>query len=377
MTSDRLRICRQAPADECRIHLMSGPMYLTGQTDPKPIRLPRNIIGIDWRLTEEAVEATEEALRPVLLALNKNIYRATHVFTLINNGMTCMQMYERARRVVADRDGSFTFGSAPSSEHMTSVWQEFFNPTGNWLDEIGGTDNERILAILNPSAQGEFVAPVLESFLVSIWAAFETFVGDLWESALNAHPMKLADLSGAEDRITKMVNEDRKRAALVSGMSPTKDQAALGSAAKDSKLIPLRSIYEVTQGSYNLAASMGTLLRASRRYDFSALGDTRRAYSAAFSYYSRGIDIALSDLGIDALNAVRNLLVHNAGVCDTAYLNCSRGLPLPVLDIGSKLTVDCDTVLSLVRPVFNRSLELVGSVSTWIHDESAGKHTVT
>ena len=117
---------------------------------------------------------------------------------------------------------------------------------------------------------------------------------------------------------------------------------------------------------------MGTLLRP--KFDFSILGKTRAAYSAAFWSYSSDIDEALSDRALDALNLVRNLLVHNAGVADQQYLNGIAGTPAPLLGVNVQLQLDGEIVRSLVNPVVQRAVELIKAVDQWIQDEANGKH---
>jgi hypothetical protein len=117
---------------------------------------------------------------------------------------------------------------------------------------------------------------------------------------------------------------------------------------------------------------MGTLLRA--KYNFSVLGKAREAYSAAFFDHSTPIDESLSDPAIDALNLVRNLLVHNVGIADDLYVDRTPGTPAPVLGRGEELKLDGALVAELISPVIKRSTSLIAAVDRWVQDESDGKH---
>ena len=80
------------------------------------------------------------------------------------------------------------------------------------------------------------------------------------------------------------------------------------------------------------------------------------------------------DTAIDALNPVRNLIVHNRGVADRMYVDGIQGTPAPILNQGEKLKLNGALVFSLIGPVVQRATGLIKAVDQWIQDEQDGKH---
>jgi hypothetical protein len=71
---------------------------------------------------------------------------------------------------------------------------------------------------------------------------------------------------------------------------------------------------------------MGTILRD--KFNFTVLDSIRDAYSRAFHKDSKQIEAAISEKSIDALNKVRNLIVHKAGIIDKRYHDETKNLNL-------------------------------------------------
>ena len=214
---------------------------------------------------------------------------------------------------------------------------------------------------------------VLSAMIIGTWTAFETMAGDLWEAAINVCPKTLAELRGSGRRIWQhILDSTRSRGVRIAEPSQPGVSQGGSKGPTDSKKVDLDRMAELTDGTFNLGPHMGTLLRP--KFEFSILGDIRAAYGNAFWTHSNHIDEALSDRAIDALNLVRNLLVHNAGVADQIYLNGIPGTPAPILGVNDQLVLDGAIVLSLVNPVVQRSSELIKAVDRWIQDEANGIH---
>ena len=210
--------------------------------------------------------------------------------------------------------------------------------------------------------------------LTGAWTAFETLMGDLWRDALNACPNPLAELRGGVGRIWGTI----EKKSAHKGSPRKKDANANVDEARrksESKLVSLDGVSEITEGTFDLSKLMGTLFRANDKFDFSVLAKVREAYSAAFWYYADEIDEILSDRAIDALNLVRNLLVHNAGKADKIYVRDIVGTPAPVLKRDEYLKLDGKKVVELTDPVVGRATNLIAAVDRWIQNEKDGKHS--
>jgi hypothetical protein len=187
------------------------------------------------------------------------------------------------------------------------------------------------------------------SFCVTgTWTAFETMAGDLWEAALNVHPQGLAELKGTRKRITRGTDSDSSRGQ------------------EDPEIEKLKSVplNEILRHEFKIENRMGTVLRTKQRFDH--LVGIREAYGLAFFKNTDDIDAVLKEDVFDALNTIRNLIVHRSGVVDTTYERKSKFLKIPSAPVGSPIFLDGETVVHLMRAVTARSLHLLTSVDAWI-----------
>src|SRR5215216_1665593 len=192
----------------------------------------------------------------------------------------------------------------------------------------------RTLAILGELARQKSALSGIEAFLaalvVNTWTAFETLSGDLWEAALNCHPKELAALTG--------------------GKAPKDD---------DGKTVPLKMLQKF---GFDLSKSMGTLLKE-RNVHFDKLESIRENYGRAFG--EGAVTDALADKSLDSLKAVRNLLVHCAGVVDDRYLNRTRSLAVPKAAANAPIELDGEIVSDLTKPVMTIGVVLLTRVDEW------------
>jgi hypothetical protein len=179
------------------------------------------------------------------------------------------------------------------------------------------------------------VESMLESYTVQSWTVFETLVADLWEAALNAHPVILAELRGAR------------------GGEPATDS---------SKSVALNLIQ---RHRYNVSEVMGTILR--ERYRFDTLLESRKAYREAFSVDGGAIQQILANQAIDAANALRQVLVHRAGVVDRLYASRTENLPLaPHVAEGERIALNGEIVFNLLSAIRPLTIELFYAVDDWL-----------
>jgi len=211
-----------------------------------------------------------------------------------------------------------------------------------------GLDPVVILGNSGPSAGFQ---TMFASYLTGTWTAIETMAGDLWETAVNIHPAGLSNLGGKVSRLRKT--------GKTSGPS-------MSGKADDSKLVPL-SLIQMNQ--FDLRQKMGTILK--ERFAFSRLDGIREAYASAFHQNSSEIDKALGDDSLDALSAVRNVIVHKAAIADEEYLKKTKYLKLPIgkAGVGAIVPLDGEVVVKLIAPARASATKLLGAVDSWIARE--------
>jgi hypothetical protein len=182
------------------------------------------------------------------------------------------------------------------------------------------------------------------SYLTTGWTIIETMSGDLWEAALNIHPSSLANLSGTPKRLKGgQINQS-------------------GSTAKESKSVRLD---EISKHEFNVANKMGTILRG--RFEFSSLDGIREAYASAFDKGSAEIDRAITDKSLDALSAVRNVIVHRDAQADSEYIKKTKFLSsIPTATVGQHLLLDGEVVVRLLKPAITAANQLFIAVDNWL-----------
>ena len=172
---------------------------------------------------------------------------------------------------------------------------------------------------------------MLASYITGMWTAFETLAGDLWERALNVSPENLATLQG--------VPRGQQRKSI------------------DLDIIKLHG--------FDLQQKMGTILRG--KYEMSGLSEIRRAYAHAFVVDADAIIAAINDPVLEKLSAVRNLIVHKAGIVDQEYLERTKHFgDLPPAMLLIHLPIDGQFVSGLLRSSTAVSFTLLKSVDEWI-----------
>lgn len=188
---------------------------------------------------------------------------------------------------------------------------------------------------------------ILVAHTTGTWTAIETMLGDLWEAALNTHPETLSSLKGNAARIKP---------------SPSKGAPDQNS-AKVEKSIPLNL---VEKHKFDLRSSMGSIFREQRRFEFTRLSTIREAYASAFCEKSGRIDKALGNKALDELSAVRNVMVHRAGLADPEYMGRSRSLDIPKSELGKPILFDGENVSKLIGNAIGASKNLMIAVEDWI-----------
>jgi len=188
---------------------------------------------------------------------------------------------------------------------------------------------------------------VLQAYLVQAHSAFETFVGDVWEAAVNVHPAILADMTG-KARTRKGDNAER-------------------GADEDPKSEKSISLELLRIHSYDVSKSMGTLIRRAGHARFGTLSGIRQAYERAFRKDSDSIIEALNDPSLDVIAAVRNNIIHRGGIIDANYLAAVKGKAwAPLGDVDKPLHLDGGTIAKLLLGAYPKAIGLILAVDDWL-----------
>jgi hypothetical protein len=191
---------------------------------------------------------------------------------------------------------------------------------------------------------------ILASLIVGSWTAFETMAADLWEAALNEHPEKLAELSGETQGFKRGEKQERPQ--------PKQVQEKGGG-----KTVYLEALRE---NNYDVEKKMGTILR--HRFAFGSLFGARMAYGAAFGETAMDVKRCVMDDSLDALSAVRNVLVHKSGVIDKDYQGRKAYLKdkIPSGEIGQRLSLDGVVAVGFIKPALEAASSLIRAVDDWL-----------
>jgi hypothetical protein len=272
-----------------------------------------------------------------------------------------MAELELTGKLSSDEDAPHQF-----KQQIADRWQELLLAEAQRSENLRQTENwdanvlNSLIAGLKPTEimQADVAAsgPLhssLMSYITTTWTIIETMTGDLWEAALNAHPGTLAHLNGKSNRM-KSSHGGRSESNKSKEDEKTK--------TKDSKLIALDSIALL---GFDTRNKMGSLLRS--RFEFSRLDNIRQAYASAFDRDFTSIDHALTNQSLDALNSVRNLIIHKDAHVDDEYFKKSKFLKtMPKGSIGDHIVFDGEVVVELIRPAITSANQLLKAVDEWL-----------
>lgn len=263
-----------------------------------------------------------------------------HSIFHVTGGLEDGNITEEQRKKIEMRSNEIMTASAEETLRLkeTAEWDAHVHQElvdGLVAIEIMGSD---------PHSFGMLQASMM-SYVTTGWTMIETMSGDLWEAALNAHPSSLANLTGSPKRL---------KGGQINKSSPQ--------TAKESKSVPLDAI---SRHGFNVANKMGTILRT--KFDFASLDGIREAYSCAFTERAAQIERALTDPSLDALSAVRNVIVHRDANADGEYLKKTKALSsLPKAEIGQHIIFDGDMVVRLLKPAITAANQLLIAVDDWL-----------
>jgi hypothetical protein len=231
--------------------------------------------------------------------------------------------------------------------HWTSeLLKRFERDKEDWTEVAKDTYKQLLRLLPSEVPLSEGTEAILFSVVIGAWTAFETLASDVWIGAYDALPTAVR---GAQDGDQLRIENGMESDPGADVPKARKSAAKFGS---DGHLSGEEFVDE-------------------NRVQFSSLPEMRQHYSRLFSEKlgrssTDRIDKVLGDTGLDAINAVRNLMVHQSGICDPIYRKKSKNNSLaPDLELGKPLKLDGISALSLVGVVTKLGPELVKAVDAW------------
>lgn len=177
---------------------------------------------------------------------------------------------------------------------------------------------------------------LMSSMIVGTWTALEVLLEDLWERAINfAH--QLFPLEALADFERKGI-----------------------------------SFVDITEHEAILSGKLGSFLKSKFRFD--SFDQAFKAYELAFSKAKNNpwveVKNALRDRHLTALNLLRNLIVHSAGIVDTQFMNRSADV-LPLAGFrsvgpGRRIPIEGQAVSQLISQSVLAGCDLLKAVNDWI-----------
>jgi hypothetical protein len=174
---------------------------------------------------------------------------------------------------------------------------------------------------------------VLESSIIQAWTAFEDMAPDLWVALVNEHPKDLSRLAGKWETPKNPEPEQKKVIK------------------QDPRSISLGTLAE---HNFDVSKVMGRILVG--RQHFQSLDGIRSAFEQALGQYCEGIKKALHDDSLRHLSAVRNVLVHSAGIVDDKFTEqIARSPHFPNPTAGNRIELNGEIVHDIISRVVEQA----------------------
>ncbi len=295
-----------------------------------------NAAAID-RTAYRSLKVATAGLAPVVEAFVENMNRVVSVVEFVMDSPEFAADFARHRAMLSATIENNVFLSGEQlATFSVEVTKRFIQDEHSKEEaDLTRTRNEAS-NILNLWVQ---VRPSLKSgidgifgaMITGTWTAFEVMATDLWEQAINCHPAGLAHLPGTD---------------------------------KDKQV----SLTKLQKFGYDLRASMGTLLKD--KLGPRGLADIRNGYRLAFDHDCATIEQALKNSAFDQLQAIRNVLVHRAGIADEKFrgvVSTTAWTTFELLEPGKdRIVLNGEIVQDIVRRSIEASTNLIRAVDAWL-----------
>jgi hypothetical protein len=116
---------------------------------------------------------------------------------------------------------------------------------------------------------------------------------------------------------------------------------------------------------------MGDVLVETRKWDFGRRDQAADAYCKVFDDPSDRLSGIFRTEAIQWLAALRNVLIHKAGVADREFNKLVRGHPsLSQVQIGDPVPLNGEIALSMLETATSSGLSLLDFARDWLHSHA-------
>lgn len=272
------------------------------------------------------VDGLTETIKACASSFIDNLARASYATMMTDLLVGLSYLKSGIQRQAEGHHALGYFIPADHPEEYKKQWQESVDHMIKVVENIdkgdAGTVNQEDIADIGHGHAKQFennygiirdgIKSANNLLVIGTWTAIEAMLFDLWVKALNANPVKFAELSGNSK------NSD------VGKPKPKKTAHAKPKPEEPGKQILLGFLAE---HGYDLSGHMGTVLV--ERFNFQMLWQVRDAYLQAFDATHGNIRNAILSDPITLVCAIRNCLIHNSGIVDEEFqFQCKRIQPL-------------------------------------------------
>ena len=248
------------------------------------------------KIRRNSIRHLGENLCASLGLVNKMIALPSKLLALLHFERSVV-FYDTKARILAQltRNGEDDFEEA-YREELDKVIESEFLPESEKIAEgavVEGKNMFKQMLEKNEIGLRETYDAILDSSTVWIWCSFEVLMRELWKQSLNEGGKYLGNVV-----IKKSQSEDRRTDKI------------------QGKYIRLDYLAKY---NYDISKDLGTILLD--KFDFTSCKGICEAYNCAFPR-SENIEKALISKKLSELEAVRNVIVHNAGIIDSDF--CRR-----------------------------------------------------
>lgn len=278
--------------------------------------------------------------------LSNILFNAVAPSIVIERAAIMIQNYLRESGTIMSEDQKNAIINQHISGAVNEFWRDYRNTaaaTGypEHVNEVIDTTIYNLSYSCTNSDIQEGVRSLLQSQITGAWTSIEIMLTDLWEAAVNACPAELCGLESKE----------------------------LGSIIHVDKL---------KENKFDISQCLGTLIRERTRFD--NFNELKKKYKASFMKIDNSIFEHVDDPSIRTLNSVRNIIVHNAGRFDEAYLSAMENTQgAPNGPINSEMNVDAQIVHALLYPAMASSCSIISLIDKWLLEhnqtENEGQRT--
>ncbi|MDB5346117.1 MAG: hypothetical protein JWP89_4494 [Schlesneria sp.] len=292
-------------------------------------------MDVAYAYTNRYPEDIQTAIRTAVRSFQRNMNRTTDVMVLLSylvgRGMLENWVVNESRHTGhsedAVRDGIETTYHVPTK-----------------LVHLGKTSIDTIISDEN-GGPDEAINAILASQIIGAWTAFEALTEDLWVQCLNARP---------------------RLGFIALDVEPSADDTEPETKSKRNAKIPIPH-WMLRDPVFDFSKGMGILCREQKKWSFDRRDKAADAYYKIFKDDKPRLVSIFEDNELRLLAAVRNNLIHNAGVVDKEFETLAKNHTLlGNLKLGEAVPLTGDRVAKMINIADEQGGLLIDFVNGWL-----------